>query len=87
VIGPLLIMLKRYVNLPFSFLGFFFGGKQKLIRRQVGVQTDVEYVDHTKYAVNRWQALGPTAAATYYPNDSTHTDPAGALSKFSSLRL
>jgi rhamnogalacturonan acetylesterase len=47
----------------------------------VAAQTSVGYVDHTKYAVNRWQALGPTTAKTYYPNDNTHTNPAGAQSK------
>ncbi|PQE06126.1 rhamnogalacturonan acetylesterase protein [Rutstroemia sp. NJR-2017a BBW] len=49
--------------------------------QEVAAQTSVAYVDHTKYAVNRWQALGPTTAKTYYPNDNTHTNPAGAQSK------
>ncbi|PQE15237.1 rhamnogalacturonan acetylesterase protein [Rutstroemia sp. NJR-2017a WRK4] len=49
--------------------------------QEVAAQTSVAYVDHTKYAVNRWQALGPTVAKTYYPNDNTHTNPAGAQSK------
>lgn len=47
----------------------------------MAIQTSVEYVGHTKYSVDRWQALGPTTAKTYYPNDNTHTSPAGALSK------
>ncbi|KAL5314229.1 hypothetical protein ACEPPN_018654 [Leptodophora sp. 'Broadleaf-Isolate-01'] len=47
--------------------------------QEVAIQTSVEYVGHTKYSVDRWQALGPTTAKTYYPNDNTHTSPAGAL--------
>jgi len=48
--------------------------------KQVATQTAIEYVDHTKYSVNRWQALGSTKAATYYPDSqSTHTDAAGAV--------
>jgi len=47
--------------------------------KEVAAQTAVEYVDHTKYAVNRWQALGATTAKTYFPNDNTHTSPAGAV--------
>jgi hypothetical protein len=50
---------------------------------QVATQAGVEYIDHTKYCVKRWQALGPTTAKTYFPNDNTHTSPAGAVSKLS----
>ncbi|KAF1932139.1 carbohydrate esterase family 12 protein [Didymella exigua CBS 183.55] len=39
----------------------------------------VQYVDHTKYGVNALQALGPVQAKTLFPNDNTHTNPAGAV--------
>ncbi|KAM0546981.1 hypothetical protein ACHAPJ_010643 [Fusarium lateritium] len=38
----------------------------------------VEYIDHTKYSVALFQALGPTKSKTYYPNDNTHTNWDGA---------
>jgi len=39
----------------------------------------VEYLDHTKYGVALFQAMGPTKAKTFYPNDNTHTNWPGAL--------
>lgn len=45
---------------------------------QVAAAADVQFVDHTAYAVAALQALGPVAAKTYFPSDNTHTDPAGA---------
>jgi len=45
----------------------------------VAVQTGVEYLDHTKYSVKRWQSLGSVVAKTYFPNDNTHTNAAGAV--------
>ncbi|KAF5628511.1 rhamnogalacturonan acetylesterase [Fusarium sp. NRRL 25303] len=38
----------------------------------------VEYINHTKYSVVLFQAMGPTKAKTYYPNDNTHTNWDGA---------
>ncbi|KAF5254516.1 hypothetical protein FANTH_774 [Fusarium anthophilum] len=38
----------------------------------------VEYINHTKYSVALFQAMGPTKAKTYYPNDNTHTNWEGA---------
>jgi rhamnogalacturonan acetylesterase len=46
--------------------------------KQVAQGAGVQYVDHTKYSVAAFQALGPTKAKNYYPNDNTHTNPAGA---------
>jgi rhamnogalacturonan acetylesterase len=47
--------------------------------KQVAAAAGVSYVDHTKYSVAKFQALGSTKALTYYPNDKTHTNPAGAI--------
>lgn len=47
--------------------------------KQVAQAAGVLYVDHTKYSVAKFQALGPTKAKTYFPNDNTHTNPAGAI--------
>jgi rhamnogalacturonan acetylesterase len=49
----------------------------------VAEEEGVEYIDHTKYAVNRWQAFGSlNATMPYYPlNDYTHTSWPGAESK------
>ncbi|KFY21489.1 hypothetical protein V493_07365 [Pseudogymnoascus sp. VKM F-4281 (FW-2241)] len=46
---------------------------------EVATQASVEYIDHTKYSVNKWQSMGPTTAKTYFPNDNTHTSPEGAV--------
>ncbi|KAI1877374.1 hypothetical protein JX265_003382 [Neoarthrinium moseri] len=46
--------------------------------KQVAAQTAVEYIDHTRYSVARWQAMGATKAKTYFPNDNTHTNWDGA---------
>ncbi|KFY76095.1 hypothetical protein V499_04110 [Pseudogymnoascus sp. VKM F-103] len=48
--------------------------------REVAEQEHVEYIDHTKYAVNRWQAFrSVNATAPYYPlDDFTHTSWPGA---------
>lgn len=46
--------------------------------KEVAQKAGVQYVDHTKYSVAAFQALGPVKAKTYFPNDSTHTGPAGA---------
>ncbi|KAH1553773.1 hypothetical protein KXX57_006440 [Aspergillus fumigatus] len=48
--------------------------------REVAEEEGVEYIDHTKYAVNRWQAFGSlNATMPYYPlNDYTHTSWSGA---------
>jgi rhamnogalacturonan acetylesterase len=37
------------------------------------------WVDHTRYSVERFQALGETAARAMFPQDSTHTDADGAI--------
>ncbi|KAH8594785.1 rhamnogalacturonan acetylesterase [Bisporella sp. PMI_857] len=46
--------------------------------KAVAAQTAVEYVDHTRYSVALFQAMGATQAKTYFPNDNTHTNWAGA---------
>lgn len=40
------------------------------------------WVDHTKYSVARFQALGETAARAMFPLDNTHTDADGAICEF-----
>ncbi|GFF57884.1 rhamnogalacturonan acetylesterase [Aspergillus udagawae] len=50
--------------------------------REVAEEEGVEYIDHTKYAVNRWQGFGSdNATRPYYPLDHTHTSWPGAESK------
>ena len=58
-------------------------GKDDLLTNllQTAAQAGVEYLDHTKYSVVRFQSFGATLAKTYFPNDNTHTNDAGALSK------
>ncbi|KAI0025886.1 rhamnogalacturonan acetylesterase [Xylariomycetidae sp. FL0641] len=46
--------------------------------QQVADEAGVEYIDHTRYSVAGWQAMGPTQAKTYYPEDNTHTSWEGA---------
>jgi len=46
---------------------------------QAAAAANIEYLDHTKYGVALFQAMGPTKAKTYYPNDNTHTNWPGAL--------
>lgn len=47
--------------------------------KQVANARKVEYINHTAYSVALFQSFGPTKAKTYYPNDNTHTNPAGAV--------
>ncbi|KAM0708438.1 hypothetical protein Q7P35_005090 [Cladosporium inversicolor] len=47
--------------------------------REVAEARKVEYIDHTAYSVALFQSFGPTKAKTYFPNDNTHTNPAGAV--------
>jgi rhamnogalacturonan acetylesterase len=44
----------------------------------VAKQEGVEYLDHTKYTVKRFQELGEKSVKAYFPQDSTHTNAAGA---------
>ena len=37
-----------------------------------------DYVDHGLYVADRFQALGLNTVNSYFPNDHTHTSPAGA---------
>ncbi|PSK41765.1 hypothetical protein B9Z65_9151 [Elsinoe australis] len=46
--------------------------------QQVASAAGVEYIDHTKYSVALFQSLGQTKATSYFPNDKTHTNAAGA---------
>lgn len=46
---------------------------------QVASAAGIEYLDHTKYSVALFQAMGPEKAKTYFPNDNTHTNWPGAL--------
>jgi rhamnogalacturonan acetylesterase len=44
----------------------------------VAKQKSVDYIDHTKYSVKRFQAMGPDAVNKLFPQDHTHTNDAGA---------
>jgi len=46
--------------------------------REVAKELQVEFLDHTKYSVNRLNALGQTKSKALFPNDNTHTGPKGA---------
>ncbi|KAL0941307.1 rhamnogalacturonan acetylesterase [Colletotrichum truncatum] len=46
--------------------------------QEVAQQESVAYVDHTKYSVAAFQAMGQTKATTYFPEDKTHTSWPGA---------
>lgn len=44
----------------------------------VGQRTGAVYIDHFDYVVQAYDALGQSVVNTFYPNDHTHTSPAGA---------
>jgi rhamnogalacturonan acetylesterase len=44
----------------------------------VAKEENVEYIDHTKYSSERFQALGPGPVKAFFPTDNTHTNAAGA---------
>jgi rhamnogalacturonan acetylesterase len=48
-------------------------------------QKAAEYIDHTKYTVERYQALGPKVVNSYFPQDHTHTNAIGARGTYHSL--
>ncbi len=39
---------------------------------------NVVFVDHGQYVANEYQSLGKVAVDAFFPNDHTHTSPAGA---------
>jgi rhamnogalacturonan acetylesterase len=53
-----------------------FVGYQKTAATAVG--TGAYFVDHFQAVANMYQKLGDTAVNALYPNDHTHTSPAGA---------
>lgn len=42
------------------------------------VGTGATFIDHGQYVANEFISLGATVVDKYYPNDHTHTSPAGA---------
>jgi len=51
-----------------------FARDAELVARQEGV----EFIDHTKYTVQRYQGLGEREVAKLFPKDHTHTNAQGA---------
>ena len=47
--------------------------------RQTAARESAGFVDHTKYSVQSFQALGETKSMGMFPLDHTHTNAAGAL--------
>ncbi|PGH14084.1 hypothetical protein AJ80_06088 [Polytolypa hystricis UAMH7299] len=58
-----------FVYAPSRFVGY-----AELAAQRVGVQ----YIDHGKYTADIFQKLGLQTVDGYFPNDHTHTSPAGA---------
>ncbi|KZV91517.1 rhamnogalacturonan acetylesterase RgaE [Exidia glandulosa HHB12029] len=46
--------------------------------RAAAAAVGASFVDHGQYTANRFQSLGLSTVDSYYPNDHTHTSPAGA---------
>ena len=46
--------------------------------KDAATATGATFVDHGQSTANAFQALGATTVDSYYPNDHTHTSPAGA---------
>ena len=46
---------------------------------QQAKKSGVEYVDHTKYSVRRFQAMGKSASTSMYADGATHTTAKGAM--------
>lgn len=46
--------------------------------KAVAAATGAYFVDHGQYVANIFKTLGATVVDTYFPNDHTHTSPAGA---------
>ncbi|KAF7117336.1 hypothetical protein CNMCM5793_006085 [Aspergillus hiratsukae] len=59
----------------FSYSGSRFVGYAQLAAQRAGV----DYVDHGAYVADRFKTLGKTTVDSYFPNDHTHTSPAGAI--------
>ncbi|KAH8588703.1 SGNH hydrolase [Bisporella sp. PMI_857] len=53
-----------------------FTGYCKIVVSNTG--SSANFVDHGQYVANEYIRLGKTTVDTYYPNDHTHTSPAGA---------
>ncbi|KAI0633362.1 carbohydrate esterase family 12 protein [Trametes polyzona] len=57
------------IGAPSRFVGY---------AADVAKNTSAAYVDHFAYVAQAYNALGQTTVNTFYPNDHTHTSPAGA---------
>lgn len=55
--------------------------------RQTAASEFVGFIDHTKYSVERFQALGQDRSVSLFPLDHTHTNAAGALREYLPLQL
>jgi rhamnogalacturonan acetylesterase len=60
----------------FTYTPSRFTGYCKSIASTVG--SLAAFVDHGQYTANEFKALGAKTVDSYYPNDHTHTSPAGA---------
>ncbi|KAL3482189.1 SGNH hydrolase-type esterase domain-containing protein [Aspergillus californicus] len=58
----------------FSYTANRFVGYAELAAERVGA----EYVDHGAYTADIYESLGLSTVTSFYPNDHTHTSPAGA---------
>ena len=56
---------------------------QLMLHEQVAAESGTDFIDHTKYALLRWEALGQATTKTYYLADQIHTTPEGAASMLS----
>ena len=80
--GAKVIISSQTPNNPWESGSFVYtdGGRFVTYARDVakGLGANAMYVDHGAYTANIWKILGKSKTDSMFPNDHTHTSPAGA---------
>jgi rhamnogalacturonan acetylesterase len=81
-LGAYVIISSQTPNNPWESGTFRYAGGRFVSGAALAVKNvanvNVTFVDHGQYVANAYKALGKEAVDAFYPNDHTHTSPAGA---------
>ncbi|KFY30921.1 hypothetical protein V493_01556 [Pseudogymnoascus sp. VKM F-4281 (FW-2241)] len=78
--GAFVVISSQTPNNPFESGEFIYSGSRFVDMAALAASNaGVDYVDHGQYTANAFEASGAETVNAYFPNDHTHTSPAGAL--------
>jgi rhamnogalacturonan acetylesterase len=79
--GAKVIISSQTLNNPWESGAFSYAPTRFVTYAKAVVQAlgnpNVVFVDHGQYVANEYQSLGKVAVDAFFPNDHTHTSPAG----------